>query len=179
MSSSAFNTSQLGENKVLILYFLKKIDGNIIEDTLFKLVTSVNNINYFLFKDILIDLVDSKLVLSFEKENNLVFYLTEKGLSSFELTKGLLPGIVKLQADTVFSRDYATLENNVSVTAEFTPKSENEYIVKCKIVENSETIFEIKTFAGSRKMAQLILDNWNDNASTIYPQVIKLLTIKN
>ena len=46
---------------------------------------------------------------------------------------------------------------------------------KCKIVENSETIFEVKTFAGSRERAKRIVDNWNKNAKSIYPEILNLL----
>ena len=59
--------------------------------------------------------------------------------------------------------------------AEFTPKSENDYTISCKIIENNETIFEVKTFSGSRERAKRIVDNWNKNANTIYPNILSLL----
>ena len=58
---------------------------------------------------------------------------------------------------------------------EYIPKSENNYTVKCKIVEKNETIFEISTFAGSRDRAKQISDNWKNNANEIYPKIINLL----
>ena len=42
-------------------------------------------------------------------------------------------------------------------------------------IENNETIFEVKTFAGSRERAKKIVDNWNNNASKIYPQILDIL----
>ena len=56
------DNTTLAENKVLILYLLNQIDSDIIEDGLFKIVSSVNNINYFYYKQVLTDLIDSKLV---------------------------------------------------------------------------------------------------------------------
>ena len=67
------------------------------------------------------------------------------------------------------------IEEESSVIAEFIPKNENDYTIKCKIVENNETIFEVKTFAGSRDRAKRIVDNWNQNATTIYPKILNLL----
>ena len=48
MSSNSNNTTTLAENKVLILYILNLIDGDIVQDGLFKIISSINNINYFI-----------------------------------------------------------------------------------------------------------------------------------
>ena len=58
-------------------------------------------------------------------------------------------------------------------------KSEDNYIVNCKIMENNETVFEIKTFAGSRDEAKKIVDNWKNNAEVIYPKLLETLTQSN
>ena len=72
MSSNSDNATALAENKVLILYILNLIDNDIRQDDLFKIITSINNINYFYFKQILTDLIDSKLeVYTQKKKNNL------------------------------------------------------------------------------------------------------------
>ena len=44
--------------------------------------------------------------------------------------------------------------------------------------ENNDTIFEIKTFAGSREQAQDICDTWKEKANSLYPQILKLLISK-
>ena len=43
-------------------------------------------------------------------------------------------------------------------------------------MENNETVFEIKTFAGSRDEAKRIVDNWKNNAEIIYPNLLETLT---
>ena len=91
------------------------------------------------------------------------------------LTQEVMPGILKLKADNVFKKELSLINNESSVSAEFIPKNENDYTVKCKIVENNETIFEVKTFAGSRDRAKRIVDNWNENASKIYPKILDIL----
>lgn len=165
----------LAENKVLILYVLNLIDGEFKQDALFKIITSINNINYFYFKQILTDLIDSNLVGAYTKENEPVVKITSEGKNAYILTKNVLPGIMKLKADNIFAKELSMIEEEASVIAEFTPKNENEYVIKCKIVENNETLFEVKTFAGSRDRAKRIVDNWRQNASTIYPQILNLL----
>ena len=174
-SNSKNNTTTLAENKVLILYILNLIDNDIRQDALFKIITSINNINYFYFNQIMADLIDSKLVGKYTKEEEQVIKITSEGKNAYILTKDVLPGLMKLKADNIFKKEFASIEEESSVSSEFIPKNENDYTIKCKIIENNETIFEVKTFAGSRERAKRIVDNWNKNAKEIYPKILNLL----
>lgn len=175
MDFNSNNATTLAENKVLILYLLNLIQGEIRQDNLFKIITSINDVNYFYFKQVLTDLIDSHLVGTYTKENESVIQITTKGKNAYTLTQDVLPGILKLKADHIFAKEFSNIAEESSVIAEFFPKSENEYTIKCKIVENNETIFEVQTFAGSRDRAKRIVDNWRQNATSIYPQILNLL----
>lgn len=59
--------------------------------------------------------------------------------------------------------------------AEYTPISENDFTVKCKIIENNVTVFSLEANAGSRESAKKMVDNWNNNAESIYPEILNLL----
>ena len=165
----------LAENKVLILYILNKIDREINGNDLFKIISSIKNINYFYFKNILVDLVDSKLVGTYTKENKNFYKIISEGKNSLELTIDMLPGIIKLKTDNLLKDELISIANEESISAEYIPESENDYTVKCKVVENNKTIFEIQIFAGSNEQAKHIADNWRKNANTIYPKIIELL----
>ena len=104
--------------------------------------------------------------------------VTESGRRTLDLTLDLLPGIIKLKADTNLKPIIDSSEEEQSIVAEYTPLSENHYIITCKVVENNETVFEVKTFAGSREQAKDIVDNWQSNADTIYPKILNILTEK-
>ncbi len=173
----------LAQDKVLILYVLNNVKNNITESDLFKLISPVNNINYFYFKQILTDLVDSKLVQTYTKEDDtddkpILYELSKDGKNSLNLTIDVLPGLVKLKIDTILKNEVRNLINEDSIITEYIPENEHSYTVKCKIVENNKTIFEVRTFAGSNENAKLIADNWKENASNIYPKILDLLTGK-
>ena len=171
------NTTALAENKVLILYILNKIPDGILEDGLYKIISSINDVNYFYFKEVLTDLLDSKLVGVYTKDDEIsVIKITSDGKKSLSLTLDVLPGLLKLKADNAFQEQIFSISNETSISSEFIPRNENDYIVKCKVVENNETIFEVKTFAGSRERAKKIVDNWNNNAAKIYPKILEILS---
>jgi len=78
--SSSDNTTALAENKVLILYILNQISNGLLEDGLYKIISSINDVNYFYFKEVLTDLLDSKLVGIFTKdEEESVLRITSEG----------------------------------------------------------------------------------------------------
>ena len=169
------SNEDLAENKVLILYLLNKLSDGIKSDNLYKIVSSANNINYFYFQTLLTDLIDTNLVGSFTKDEDTFIKITSEGQNALSLTKSLLPGILRLKADNVFKEEISLIEEECSIITEYIPQDENNYTVKCKIVEKNETLFEVSAFAGSRERAKQISDNWKENANTIYPKIIDLL----
>ena len=170
------DSETLAENKVLILYVLNNINKPITSDALYNLITSSVDLNYFYFQQFLLDLIDLKYITHYKKETQDVYEITEAGRNTLNLTLDILPGITKLKIDTDFKNNMDIIENQESVIAEYTPKSENEYEIDCKIIENGEIVFEIKTLAYSREQAQKIVDNWKKNASKIYPNIINIIT---
>jgi len=166
----------LAENKALILYLLNKVNKPLENTDFYRLVLSFQNMNYFYFQQFLLDLMENKYILKGVSDHNTIVYeLTADGKEAVSLVQDLIPGFIRFQIDNNFKEDLHTIENAHSVTAEFIPQSENAYTVICKIIENNNIIFEIKTFAGSRNQAQMIVDNWKNNAETLYPNLLKLL----
>lgn len=165
----------LAENKVLILYILNKVGKAISNDALLNLVLAVTDMNYFYFQQFLLDLLENNYITSYEKDVHIFYQITNFGKETLNLTQDILPGIIKLRVDSNFKEEMDSFENDHSVIAEYTPRSENYFDISCKIVERNETIFEVKTFAGSRDRAKRIVDNWNKNASKIYPKILDIL----
>lgn len=174
----ASDDETLAENKVLILYALNKANKPLTNDVLYKIVLAAANMNYFYFQQFMLDLIEVGYIFSFQKEDQTLYQVTENGKRTLDLTLDLLPGIIKLKADTNLKPIIDSSEEEQSIVAEYTPLSENHYIITCKVVENNETVFEVKTFAGSREQAKDIVDNWQNNADTIYPKILDILTQK-
>lgn len=169
------NGDLLAENKILILYILNKVDGPITNDGLLRLILAVVDMNYFYFQQFLLDLMEKNYIISFEKDGKTVYQISDIGKETLELTTDMIPGIMRLKADISFSGELKETAQEESVTAEYTPKNENEYTVTCRINENNTCIFEISVFAGSRDEAKRIVDNWKENAYRIYPEILNSL----
>ena len=171
----ASDKDTMAELKALILYILYKIDRPITNDEFLKLVLTITDINYFYFQQFLLDLISAEYITSIKLEENTLYKITAKGIEALKLTGDMIPGILKLKVDKNFKNELNIIENEVAVTAEYVPKKDKSFNVKCKITENGETVFEIRTFAGSSEHAKQIVDNWKNNATEIYPQIMKAL----
>ena len=171
----ASDKDTMAELKALILYILYKIDRPITNDEFLKLVLTITDINYFYFQQFLLDLISAEYITSIKLEENTRYKITAKGIEALKLTGDMIPGILKLKVDKNFKNELNIIENEVAVTAEYVPKKDKSFNVKCKITENGETVFEIRTFAGSSEHAKQIVDNWKNNATEIYPQIMKAL----
>lgn len=170
------NDETLAESKVLILYILSNIKRPISNNALYKIILSVFDMNYFYFQQFLLDLINSDFVLTYEQEEQHMYMITDKGTRTLELTEDILPGIIKLQVDTNLKYALDDVNEENSIIAEYTPINENYYNVTCKVMENNECLFEVKTFAGSREQAKQIVNNWKKHAGVMYPDLLKILT---
>ncbi len=166
---------KLADNKLLILYILQKINKPINYKELLELVISISDMNYFDFQQFLQDLLEDKFILKYEQNNDEIIELTADGINALELTIDMLPGILKLKIDSNFKEKFNEIKDKFSVFAEYSPITENDFIVKCKIIENNNIIFNLEANAGSREQAKQIVTNWNNNANDIYPQILDIL----
>jgi len=165
----------LAESKILLLYILSKIGKPISHNELLELVTSIVDMNYFYFEQFLLDLLEDNYIFKYKKENQEIYEITDDGKNAIELTIDIVPGILKLQVDSKFNENLDTIKDKFSISAEYTPLTEREFSVRCKIVENNITIFDLQAHAGSGEQAKQIVKNWNNKAIEIYPKILENL----
>ena len=87
----------LAENKILILYLLSIIKRPVSNDELYRLVLSIQDMNYFYFQQFLLDLENNEYIINYQKENDILYEITEKGKSTLELTIMLAACLKKLK----------------------------------------------------------------------------------
>ena len=174
MNSDFDNQNTLAEDKILILYILKKVGKPLSHKELLELILMVADINYFYFQQFLTDLTEDNYITKHEGEIEL-YELTQEGTNALALTIDLIPGITKLKIDSQFKQSLDSIKDKFSISAQYNPISEKEFIVTCKIIENHTIVFKLETQVGSKEQASLLVNNWNKKASSIYPEILNLL----
>lgn len=169
----------LAESKILLLYILSKVKKPISHNELLELVTSIVDMNYFYFQQFLLDLLEDNYIVKYQNEDSEIYEITEDGINAIDLTIDIIPGILKLQVDSKFKENLENVKDKFSLSAEYTPISDKAFAVRCKIVENNITIFDLQAHAGSKEQAKIIVENWNNNAINIYPKILEVLVNRN
>lgn len=175
----SIDEQKLADSKLLILYICQKIGKPVSYNELLELVISISDMNYFYFQQFLLDLLEDKFIIKYEQDNEEIIELTPEGNTALELTIDMLPGILKLKIDSEFKENFKKIKERYSVFAEYTPITENDFSVKCKIIENNVTVFNLEANAGSREQAKQIVNNWNNNATEIYPKILEIISANN
>ena len=168
----ASDDNVLAENKVLILYLLNKLDKRMTNDTLYRVVLSVEEMNYFYFQQFLLDLIENKYIVCHEDDST--YEMTDIGKKTLELVDDILPGIKKLKIDTALEGKIDDPQNKQAIISEFVSTSEAGFLVKCKIIENNQKIFEVQIQAPTVDEAKKISDKWENGAEEIFPKVLEL-----
>ena len=122
--------------------------------------------------DAVIDIINSKDYL---KLLTLIPQIVSDGKKALELTIDVIPGILKLRVDSKFEENFDTIKDEFSVIAEYAPVTETDFSIKCKIIENNNTVFNLEAYAGSREQAKQIVNNWKKHAIHIYPEILHAL----
>ena len=71
------DNEKLAENRVLILYILSLLEETVNNSALYKLVLSIQDMNYFYFQQFLLDLEENKYIVNYEKDDGIVYEITE------------------------------------------------------------------------------------------------------
>ena len=80
------DSETLAENKVLILYVLSCVHKPITNDTLYTIISSAIDLNYFYFEQFLLDLIEVKYVICYEKDSQKLYKISESGKQTLDLT---------------------------------------------------------------------------------------------
>ena len=84
MNTDFEHQTTLAEDKILILYILKKVGKPLSHKELLELILMVADINYFYFQQFLSDLTEDNYIIKHEKEIEL-YELTEEGTNALNL----------------------------------------------------------------------------------------------
>lgn len=173
-----YESYEKAENKILLLYFIKHIRIPISNMQLTRIMLENRFMNYFLLQQGLHELINDSLVNSETRDSIDYYTLSEQGEKMLEMFEDILPAGIKARIREIVEVIRPAVRQEASVIAEYTLENENEYEVRCKIVEDFRPLIDIRLSVGSRDDARLICNNWKAQAKEIYPQVIGVLLRK-
>lgn len=168
------NISDLAEDKLLLLYLLKKIKLPISNNQITKIILENNFINYFTLQQYITELENATFITIIEQEDKHRLVISRKGLKVLSLFKNRIPKD-KIQAiDSYLSKQLENIKKEITILSDYTIEG-NNYIVNLKAVENNSILIDLKLNVASNEQAKAICSKWKENSSQIYHDLIKVL----
>ena len=170
------SSSELAENKLLMLYVLKSIKEPISNTQLTEIILENNFMNYFTFQQYLAELAESKFVKYQEANDKKLLILTEKGDNVLSLFKDRISPS-KISIIDVYIKDkIVSIKKELTIHADYTlGDSDNSFIVDLKAIEDQTLLMELKLSVPTKNQATSICSKWKENPSEIYTNIINIL----
>ncbi|MCX7843750.1 MAG: DUF4364 family protein [Clostridia bacterium] len=169
------SSRELAENKLILLYIIDKLNMPVSNPQLTKIVLDNRFMNYFLLQQFLNELCESNLLLSSESDEKVFYTITQGGKQTLSYFINLIPAGIKIRIDESVSAIRKRIKTETHITADYTPESENEYMVSCKVSEDDFTLMEVKVMVGTKKDARDMCENWKSNSQAIYTEILESL----
>jgi predicted transcriptional regulator len=169
------DTSDLAENKLLLLYIFDRIKLPISSIQITQIVLENNFINYFTLHQYISELLASSFLKYTAEDTKHRLIITENGskvLSMFQ--KRLSKNKVEV-IDTYLDTHLDQIKKEITVTAEYTIENKNNYIVNLIATENNNVLIDLKINVPSNKHAQELCNKWKNSSSELYEKIMHLL----
>ncbi|MCL2406409.1 MAG: DUF4364 family protein [Defluviitaleaceae bacterium] len=164
-------------NKIILLYMIDKFDVPL----------SMQRISAFVYEEALMESGQVTVYLQelaevgyLEKSSGgggLSYYtITDDGGDALESFSALVPGDVKAKLTKYAGANRYAVKKDFESTANlFYDRDSGEYIVKCGVYEHDITLMEINLSVVSREQATAICNNWRENVTNLYAEILGLL----
>jgi len=169
------DTSELAENKLLLLYIFDKINLPISNIQITQIVLENNFINYFTLHQYISELVSSGFLEYTKEESKHKLIITAKGSKVLSMFNQRLPKDKIEIIDNYLKLHLEKIKKEITIFADYTIENNNNYIVNLKATENNSILMDLKLNVPSIKQARELCSRWKQNSSELYSKIISLL----
>jgi len=163
------------QNKLLMLFLLNTLGTRLSESQLLRIVSDNEWMNYFDFELTLHILADSHMVYQDQSINGVFYSITDIGRQTLEFFEKELPYSLRQTVREYCNQNIDELKLEARLFGEYLCISEDEYLVRLRILDKNATIFELNLMAASKEEAALYVENWPKRAQQLYKMSYEML----
>ncbi len=165
------NINDIYAVKILICYFLKKVDRPVAPNQLLEICTTSNIVNYFSYNHAVASMLENGLIEEIESDGENVYRLTEKGSAGAEEFKTMAPKSAREKILAEGLRLFARVKNENTVKFEIS-ETEKGCELKCVCVDNDLKLMELSLFAPDKEQAEVIRNKIRMNPQGFYGKIM-------
>lgn len=168
------DTSELAENKLLLLYILHKLPTPASNSLITQVVLENNLINYFSLQQYISELIENGFILDYKENKAHKLSLSEVGKNTLEFFNNRIPSDKLKVIDSYIELSYNKKETLHTYLASF-DKYQDSNIVTLDVLKDNTSISTFKIPVDSEDDAHTICDNWRTNGSNLFHDIVKIL----
>ncbi|SHH78816.1 DUF4364 family protein [Clostridium grantii] len=168
------NTTELAENKLLLLYLFNKIDLPISNNQITEIILKNNLMDYFTLQQFITELSTSKFIESVEYDGKQRLQITPNGSNVLNLFNNRISPSKKELINDFIQKNIDNIKKEMTISADYTIEGDN-YIVNLKATENNIILMDLKVNVASIKQANELCTKWKNSSSDIYTNIISIL----
>lgn len=161
--------SKVADDKLLILYILKKSNCTLTFEQLSNLILENNFLNYFQFIEYFNELKNSKFFVQSEIPK---IQLSDFSIQILELMEDSIDLILREKVDKIFSLDSVSLENPEFQVIEL---PDGSYLIKLFLLGELDENFALSFSLNDKNQIEIIKNNWLNKNKSIYREFLKIL----
>ena len=157
--------------KILILYILRRLPGEVDPHTLAELCQCDEGVGYFDYSDCLAELVETEHIT----ETRSGYTITEKGIRNADTVESSLPFSVRRKASKLVAPVEEKMRRAAMITAKHTVGEEG-CIVQLALSDGKGEIMNLSFLCPDEAQAQSIEKNFRRDAESYYLKIAELLS---
>lgn len=158
--------------KLIILYMLDRVDFPLSNSQISDFMLNKEYTTYFKLQQSLSELIDAGFIQEEPIRNRTLYSLTEDGTSTIELFRKNISRAIRQDVNDYLKEKQYELKNEVSVKANYYRNTNQEYSVRCQVMENTLPLIDLTVTVPSEEEAKTVSNNWQKKNQEIYAQIM-------
>ncbi|AYE35539.1 DUF4364 family protein [Clostridium septicum] len=169
------NSTELAENKLLVLYVIKSLKQPITNTQLTEIILENNFINYFTLQQYISELISSEFLKYVLVNDKNLIDITEKGINVLSFFTDRISPIKKKIIDDYLLTIIDSIKKELTIHSDYTLGKNDSFLVDLQALEDESLLMELKVSVPSKKQAVSLCNRWKENPSEIYTKIINTL----
>ncbi|MBE5935043.1 MAG: DUF4364 family protein [Lachnospiraceae bacterium] len=161
--------------KLIILYMLNKVDFPMTNSQLSDFILGNEYTNYFIFQQVLSELIDAEFITSETLQNSSRYKITKDGRETVSFFENKISEAIKEDISNYLSEHEFAIRNKNSIIANYYKSGGEEFVVTLSINEDTSTVIDLNLSVPTEELAEKMCTNWQTRSQDIYSYVFKTL----
>lgn len=166
------NNKIMAGNKMVLLFVMYQMDMDMSWSTLHDFAVP-DYMDYFDFSTYIKELEENNLIDTYTENYTKYYTITDAGEQSLHYFSKLIPESKKNSILSFIRKNKKRIKKEYAVYANYFYYNEDEYVVKCGVIEDDMTLLELNVTVVSKEQAKLVRKNWKENCNSIYNDLLK------